>query len=615
MTNPIRFLLAGMFFACLSVNLHATSMDASNQEGIEAGKQASGAIRPNPENYFENFSAQAPQASYYGGVTQTDTDMAVHGETELSTSELGQTAQEAYINNPADSISNDSDMMKHSDEVRSNAEAIAGGSVSQCVAQELSKTTYTTHQCEMASDLNKSCTRKATITTTGSLESVQTRLVLDAASVSGRRAEDYWIQYDFTMPEDGTLSSGSWELLYPSDPGYHGDRLDYSIQAFGQNIRAKLNNSGQFAIPVQQVRQGQVISLRVRYNTDGHHDSGANGLMNAIARGTIVVRVTLPMDVIRETLKPVLQWTSSCPAEMGDAVWMSEECTDPGGERTVVLNGIPYTLYSDCWGYTTLWSLYENDTNSCQAYIDDPNCSEGMRTCAEKIGNYCVFHHITWQCAHTEKSTGYVCGSEFYCSDGSCAAMQAGENLSFEGAVSQLAALAAAGKEFSGMDPASVSAFTGTGMACRKSAAGFSNCCKSGGWGQDVGLAHCNSEEKQIGTGKEKKLVVSVGSYCARKVLGVCLQRKEGYCVFDSKLARILQVQGRRDQLGISFGSGDNPDCRGISIGELQRISFDRIDFTDFYDDLNSHVGLPDRAALEQRILSDIQNSLKPGGG
>ena len=106
---------------------------------------------------------------------------------------------------------------------------------------------------------------------------------------------------------------------------------------------------------------------------------------------------------------------------------------------------------------------------------------------------------------------------------------------------------------------------------------------------------------------------MKVGSYCSKKVLGVCLQQKEGYCVFDSKLARIVQEQGRRDQLGISFGSGESPDCRGIKVAELQGIKFDHIDFSDFYDDLNSNIKLPDQDALNQRITSDIQNSLKSG--
>jgi conjugal transfer mating pair stabilization protein TraN len=74
-----------------------------------------------------------------------------------------------------------------------------------------------------------------------------------------------------------------------------------------------------------------------------------------------------------------------------------------------------------------------------------------------------------------------------------------------------------------------------------------------------------------------------------------------------------VQEQGRRDQLHISFGSASDPDCRGIKIAELQGIKFDRIDFSDFYDDLNSNVKLPDEDALQDRIQSDIQNSLKSG--
>ncbi|MDU3074733.1 MAG: type-F conjugative transfer system mating-pair stabilization protein TraN [Mixta calida] len=613
MKKATRTLLQGLLLTCLSAGALAASMDASNQEGINAGKAADGTTSADPNSYFENYSADAPQRALYGDPTQTSTNIDVKGQTELSESDLGQTARESYVNNPADTLSYDSDMMKYSDEIRENANAITGVNGSQCVAQELNKTTYTTHRCEMANNLTQACTRKATIVTTGSRETYSTKLVLNAGSVTGKRMSDYWVQYDVTVPESGTVSSGTWELLYPRSSSWHGDRLDYSFQVMGKTVRTKINNSGTFSIASQQVKAGQVISMRIRYNTDGHYDDGREGMIQLITKGWIVLRITLPMEAVRDTVVPTLQWTSSCPADMGDAVKMSEVCSDPGGTRSVTVGGKAYSLYSDCWGYTTQWNIFEDDTNTCQAYINDPNCSEGTRTCTQKIGNLCVYSKLTYQCAHTVKSTGYICGSEFYCSDGSCSAMQAGQNQNFEAAVSQLAALAAAGKDFAGMDPNSVTAFTGKAMACRKSAAGFSNCCKSGGWGQDVGLAHCNTEEKEIGTGKEKKLVVKVGSYCSKKVLGVCLQKKEGYCVFDSKLARIVQEQGRRDQLGISFGSGENPDCRGIKVAELQGIKFDHIDFSDFYDDLNSNIKLPDQDALNQRITSDIRNSLKSG--
>lgn len=613
MKKATRIQLLGLLLTCASAGALAASMDASNQEGINAAKSANGTTSADPNSYFDNYTSDAPQRDYYGDPTQTSTNIDVKGQTELSQSELGQTARESYVNNPADKLSYDSDMMKHSDEIRENANAITGVNGSQCVAQELNKTTYTTHSCEMASPLSQSCTRKATIVTTGSRETFNTQLVLNAGDVSGRRIDNYWIQYDITVPQDGTISSGTWEFLYPSDPGYHGGRLDYSIQVLGQSFRTKINSSGAFSVATQEVKQGQVISLLVRNNSDGHNDQAADNFMKQLASGKMIVRITLPMEAVRDTVSAGIQWTDSCPADMGDAVKMSEVCSDPGGTRSVTVGGKAYSLYSDCWGYTTQWNVFEDDTNTCQAYIDNPNCSEGTRTCTQKIGNLCVYSKLTYQCAHTVKSTGYICGSEFYCSDGSCSAMQAGQNQNFEAAVSQLAALAAAGKDFAGMDPDSVKAFTGKAMACRKSAAGFSNCCKSGGWGQDAGLAQCNTEEKEIGTGKEKKLVVKVGSYCSKKVLGVCLQQKEGYCVFDSKLARIVQEQGRRDQLGISFGSGSNPDCRGIRVAELQGIKFDYIDFSDFYDDLNSNIKLPDQDALNQRITSDIQNSLKSG--
>ncbi|QHM74021.1 conjugal transfer protein TraN [Mixta intestinalis] len=613
MKNLNHSVLLGLLMACMPLSAQATSMDVSNLEGINAGKSANGKTSADPNSYFDDYTSDVPQRDWYEGPTHTSTNIDLQGQKELSESELGQIANESYVNNPADKLSYDSDMMKYSDEIRENANAITGVNGNQCVAQELNKTTYTIHHCEMARSLTQTCKRKASIVTTGSREEYSTQLKLDARSITGKKGDGYWIIYDFVVPENGTISSGTWELLYPRAPDWHGDRLWYSIRAFGQQFRTKLNNTGVINIPTQQVTQGQIITLQLHYDTDGYHESSRDSLMKLVADGTTVFRMSFPMQSVRDTVKTELQWTSSCPTDMQDAVKMSEACTDPGGTRSVTVGGKAYNVYSDCWEYTTKWNVYEDDTNTCQAYIDNPNCSEGTRTCTQKIGNFCVNGKLTYQCAHTVKSTGYICGSEFYCSDGSCLAMQAGQNQNFEAAVSQLAALAAAGKDFAGMDPNSVSAFTGTAMACRKSAAGFSNYCKSGGWGQDAGLAHCNSEEKAIGTGKEKKLVVKVGSYCSKKVLGVCLQKKEGYCVFDSKLARIVQEQGRRDQLGVGFGSGSSPNCRGIKIAELQGIKFDHIDFSDFYDDLNSNITLPDQDALNQRITSDIQNSLKSG--
>lgn len=207
-----------------------------------------------------------------------------------------------------------------------------------------------------------------------------------------------------------------------------------------------------------------------------------------------------------------------------------------------------------------------------------------------------------------------VCGGDVFCLDGECDKAQSGKSSDFGEAVSQLAALAAAGKDVAALNGVDVRAFTGEAKFCRKAAAGFSNCCKDGGWGQDVGLAKCNSEEKALGKAKDNKLTVSVGEFCSKKVLGVCLQKKRSYCQFDSKLAQIVQQQGRNGQLRISFGSAKHPDCRGITVDELQKIQFDRLDFTNFYEDLMNNQKIPDSGVLTQKVKEQIADQLKQAG-
>ncbi|WP_123004895.1 conjugal transfer protein TraN [Escherichia coli] len=129
-----------------------------------------------------------------------------------------------------------------------------------------------------------------------------------------------------------------------------------------------------------------------------------------------------------------------------------------------------------------------------------------------------------------------------------------------------------------------------------------------------IGLAKCSSDEKALAKAKSNKLTVSVGEFCSKKVLGVCLEKKRSYCQFDSKLAQIVQQQGRNGQLRISFGSAKHPDCRGITVDELQKIQFNRLDFTNFYEDLMNNQKIPDSGVLTQKVKEQIADQLKQAG-
>ncbi|HHZ8707039.1 TPA: conjugal transfer protein TraN, partial [Klebsiella pneumoniae] len=131
-----------------------------------------------------------------------------------------------------------------------------------------------------------------------------------------------------------------------------------------------------------------------------------------------------------------------------------------------------------------------------------------------------------------------------------------------------------------------------------------------GGWGQDVGLARCSSEEKALAKAKKDKLTVSIGEFCSKKVLGICLEKKRSYCQFDSKLAQIVQQQGRNGQLHIGFGGASSPDCRGITVAELQGIDFNELDFTNFMEDLINNQKIPDNSELTEKTKARIKELL-----
>ncbi len=140
--------------------------------------------------------------------------------------------------------------------------------------------------------------------------------------------------------------------------------------------------------------------------------------------------------------------------------------------------------------------------------------------------------------------------------------------------------------------------FSGMGYKCRRSGTetGFTNCCSGGtgdAWG--IGGDPCNDEEKTLAQKREQSMCYYIGTYCSRKIKGlgfsVCLQKKESWCCFNSKLARIIHEQVR-PQLGIGWGSAEYPNCRGFTLEELARIDWTAIDFSEFTADIIANVDL-----------------------
>ncbi|CAK3626927.1 conjugal transfer mating pair stabilization protein TraN [Vibrio crassostreae] len=290
-------------------------------------------------------------------------------------------------------------------------------------------------------------------------------------------------------------------------------------------------------------------------------------------------------------IKNTMTWRTQCSL-MNSCNVTHQQCIE--GRATRTINGIPTTL--DCWKYRVNHQCDRPDT--CAALPKD--CTTQTRHCSLKQNGVCIEQEVTKSCAEkTCRATDLQCGEHSFCLDGECYVEAPKLNSHFDKSVAALAGLAEAVKDIG--DPPKI--FTGKPMKCNKKLAGFNDCCKDSGWGQGLG-AKCSEAEEALGKAKEKGLTLYVGQYCAKKVLGVCTRKKRSYCVYDNKLAKIIQEQGSIQQLGKRLGSAKNPTCAAITPEELGQINFEHIDFKEFYPEMRANTKLPNFDEIKQRLQS-----------
>ena len=204
---------------------------------------------------------------------------------------------------------------------------------------------------------------------------------------------------------------------------------------------------------------------------------------------------------------------------------------------------------------------------------------------------------------------GGSCGTVRWCVGAGCETARPEANTGFVEATTRLnMAVELGGDEF---DRNGMRFFTGQRRACHIKLFGLANCCKNSGL--LVGLGNCSASEKELAEERNAGNTHYLGRYCSKRTFfGVCIRRSRAWCVFGSKLGRILQQQGRR-QLGIGWGS-----CRGLSIAEVESIDFARVDLSEFTQDLmdgsrEPAVSLPDSGDTGTAMRTRIRDFYRRG--
>lgn len=91
-------------------------------------------------------------------------------------------------------------------------------------------------------------------------------------------------------------------------------------------------------------------------------------------------------------------------------------------------------------------------------------------------------------------------------------------------------------------------------------------------------LKSCSQEEQMLSMHMGANLSTFVKEECTKKIpiIGTCIEWTSTYCSFNSVLARVINMQGK-PQLGLNTS-----DCKGISVDQISKIDFTKIDFREF---------------------------------
>lgn len=285
-------------------------------------------------------------------------------------------------------------------------------------------------------------------------------------------------------------------------------------------------------------------------------------------------------EEIHEVL-PV-EWILDCnrleeKADQGLCAYRSTVCTQ--GKETRLIDRVPVT--QDCWQQARMYDCTYPSKDDCGP-LRAKGCVQIDSRCKQMIGKTCVVYAQTYQCkGGTQTSHSIVGGHTPFCLDGTCRDQSYESNDEMMATLAQLTLL----KEMQGQFKDGM-IFKGKDERCSRYIFSFKDCCGSGkGWGKDLGLSSCKTKEKALSKKRKAGFCHRIGTYCEKKVLGQCVEKKTTYCCFSSKLLKVLHEQGRL-QIKLGWGKADKPLCRGFTIAEIQRIDFSKLDLREVFEDL-----------------------------
>ncbi|MEP2780819.1 MAG: conjugal transfer protein TraN [Pseudoruegeria sp.] len=319
--------------------------------------------------------------------------------------------------------------------------------------------------------------------------------------------------------------------------------------------------------------------------------------------------------------EPEITWDLDC--SVGDmCVRANRVCT---GEETVeFVDGTAVTL--ECSEYSVDYECpVDGYVSACSTFEESDSCSVLSSQCVSTASDgACSLYEDVYQCGSAEGTTETSCESVNVCVNDTCLPVETDPNtdsaqsLAYVGILNDMANNWYETEAVSGKcDPLAalfgckdkpdepggiLSFFSADEAKCRKSIAGFLNCCKDTGWGVGT-ITDCSDGELALYQAQESERARYTHTYCSSDTLFGCVEKKRVYCVYGSKLALVINSEVQRVQ-DMTF------ECRALTQEEMETVNWDLVDLTPVFDDMVEDLDIPDSDVLIDALQNNIQVSV-----
>ena len=507
-----------------------------------------------PQATFEDYTETPVESQHYQGVETEKTDLQAQALNALKNDAGGRTVTEHFGENQFE-INTKNEAIKNAKVIEEESYAITHGQ-----SNERIKCDEQPKACEIKSH-EEFCHTSRQLPDQQCIKNL--KVSVNTERLNQRADFEVWVARRWTgiitiNLITGAMSNGQGgHLNYPI-------KLNHPCEEMKATIHSILNNGGSAhwvrVVDLPTCQNGGVITLSVSDKFSHYYP----------------IQVALTINAYSKSFVDEERWDNQCVTLEANSLCqkVEERCSAPHATR--VIDGLPVTR--DCWEFNANYRCASAKADECMSQ-KEKGCLQASSRCALMNNSICSLYEQVYRCDETVCPQPVACVHDLFCADGDCAPSAATQNEDFATSVIPMAVAGAAGSEFS---KTQATLFSGHPVQCKIWFWDLVDCCSNKGWADKLHINLCREEDKALGQAKLNYLAHYVGDYCSTKdpILGACLEHKRTYCVFNSKMARIIQAEGRLKQLNPNaLGDAEHATCAGLSVTELQSLDMGRIDF------------------------------------